>query len=105
VSLGPVEGSDGHYKVKVITWRLGEITIPVRVEENGNALKVSMECPVDKDSHEGISGAIHACSRALFLLAIYINDIENSAFVIKNGRSAYIGPVRLLAYRASPQAP
>ena len=100
-----VIGSDGHYKVKVITWRLGEITVPIKLEENGHKIIVKMECPYAQDSHEGISSALHACSRALFLLALYINEIENSAFVIENGRSCYIGPARLLAYQASPQAP
>lgn len=92
-----VKGSDGRYKVRVKTWRMGAITIPVKLEGDGQNIIVKMRCPYDQDSHEGISGALHACSRALFILALYINEIENSAFMCANGRSVYIGPMRLLA--------
>jgi len=91
VSPKPVEGSGGRYKVRVSTWRLGEIIIPVKFKVVNNKLVVSVECPVEEGYHEAVSSALHACSSALFLLAIHINDIENSAFIITGGKSYYIG--------------
>lgn len=92
-----IVGSAGHYTAHIVTWRMGMIRIPIRVEEDGPVLRVYMECPVEQGYHERVSCALHACSTALFLLALHINEIENGAFAIGPDGSAYIGPVKLTA--------